>query len=96
MTAFITILLAVVAAALIIYPYFGKESHKPASQKTVPVKTPSRKRTGTARPSSENVDAEIEKRIRGIRDSKTLFCHECGKQIKPGSKFCTYCGAKLN
>ncbi len=25
-----------------------------------------------------------------------MYCHNCGKEVRDGSKFCTSCGAKLN
>lgn len=29
-------------------------------------------------------------------ESQLLYCTSCGKQIEPDSKFCGYCGAKVN
>ncbi|MDP2720233.1 MAG: zinc-ribbon domain-containing protein [Dehalococcoidia bacterium] len=44
---------------------------------------------------SPEPDDDIEKQVRSIRQSKGLFCHECGTKHGEGDRFCPQCGATL-
>ena len=42
------------------------------------------------------VEAEIEKQVRELRQSKGRFCSQCGTRCQEGDRFCSRCGTSLS
>ncbi len=43
-----------------------------------------------------NVEEEIERQVRELRQSQGRFCPQCGAQYPEGDRFCARCGVSLN
>ncbi len=42
------------------------------------------------------IDEEIERQVLAQRQSKGLFCSQCGARSREGDRFCSHCGASLS
>lgn len=42
-----------------------------------------------------DLDAEIENRVRELRESGACFCPRCGRKVNEADRFCAGCGASL-
>jgi hypothetical protein len=42
------------------------------------------------------IDEEIEKQVLAQRQSKGLFCSQCGARSRESDRFCSHCGASLS
>jgi hypothetical protein len=43
-----------------------------------------------------NVEEEIERQVRELRQSQGRFCPQCGAKYPEGDRFCSRCGVSLN
>lgn len=43
-----------------------------------------------------DIDAEIERQVGELRQERGPYCSQCGARSRPGNRFCSHCGVKLN
>ncbi len=84
MEIWVNIILGLVVLAFIVYPFFKSPGISAAPAVT-------KQSTGE----STEIDDEIEKQVRKMRQHKGVFCSRCGRTNPSGSRFCAQCGTNL-
>ncbi|GEM_PF-3065123 len=93
MIVFIALLMTVLTFAFVAYPLFKRRS--PSSEARYKRKAASTLRSIDDLGKDTEVEEEIERQVRKLRQSKHRFCPQCRARCQKGDRFCCHCGASL-
>jgi zinc-ribbon domain len=90
---FLIAFVALVAVGTVSF-WLGRRTQPMAQTVPLPARTPRGPTTSGGRPASAR-RAQAQQRPAAAAGRDTLFCHECGAELRPDSDFCHRCGAKV-